>query len=379
MLLFVIGIAIFDPSIAQSQSIYRVVINMGILETIEVSPDNIFNYQIANNENKSQKVKINGTLVYKNSGLRLSYNYTANLQPGLNYFSSDVVSDPNWEFSSNAFKELFLMYKKLPQGTYEYCVTVTPDDHNSEQQFQDAVDACVYYTVNDIFLIDLVTPEDDAEIYEYNPLLSWVVNYPFASELTYKIRLTEQQKGQNKEQTVTRNNPIYTERGLLGTGIVYPVTAKPLEKFQPYVWTVDAYYKGLLLGGAEAWRFTIIEDSVFKAVDVNASYIDIRRERGAIPTTVVGKVKLKYFLSEKRKDLLQIALHQENGKSVKLKDSSWAIKYGDNRTIIDLKNIARLKHGKQYEMEFINADGMRYAVAFTYLNPDLIEAPNTNK
>lgn len=374
-----VGCLLASANVVKAQSLLRVVINMGVLESLEVTPDNIFNYQLVNNESQTQKVTVTGTLVYKQSGLRLSYKYNTTLQPGANHISSDMVLDPHWQFSNSALKDLFLLYKKLPQGTYEYCVSVALDNHNSEQQFEDPIDACVYYTVNDIFLINLVTPEDDAMIYEYNPLLSWVVNYPFASELSYRIRLVQQQKGQSNEQAVTRNNPIYTEKNLLGTGLVYPVTAKPLEPHMPYVWTVDAYYKGLLLGGTEAWKFTIVEDSILKPVPVETSYLDVRREWGAVPLTVVGELKLKYVLNEKRRDVLQLKLYQGKGKEVDLKSNHWDVTYGDNRTILDFKNDSGLKHGKTYDLTVTNTAGLRYVVSFTYMNPDFIEVTPSNK
>ena len=81
---------------------------------------------------------------------------------GYNQFSKEIVQNPQWIFSDAGLKELFNNYQKLPQGTYEYCVDITLQAVTSEQQVGQPVGACTYYTVNDLFLISLITPENDA-------------------------------------------------------------------------------------------------------------------------------------------------------------------------------------------------------------------------
>ncbi|MDI9320988.1 MAG: hypothetical protein QM530_11045, partial [Phycisphaerales bacterium] len=226
-------------------------VDLSLIDGIELNSDNIFNYRIDNRGDKPMQVAVTGRVYYRRSALNFTYKYNLLLQPGINTMSKNNIPNPIWTFSEAGLKELFVNYNKLPQGTYEYCVSVIPQKLSGEQIPSDEPNACTYQTVEDIFLINLVTPENDAKIYEYNPMLAWVVNYPFASELTYKLRVAELKQGQNPQNAVTRNNPMYKDDHVMTTGTVYPVAAKPLQKWQPYVWTVDAYYKGILLGGAE--------------------------------------------------------------------------------------------------------------------------------
>jgi hypothetical protein len=303
----------------------------------------------------------------------MGYTFNTTLQPGMNAFSKDNVGSPTWTFSDNALKELFFNYARLPQGTYEYCVELTIKPQGQETQPSEPVDACLYNTARDIFLINLVSPENDAKLYEHNPMLNWVVNYPFASELTYRVRVAELKKGLNAENAITRNNPMYQDNNVMGTTVTYPVTAKPLETWQPYVWTVDAYYKGILLGGAEVWKFTIIEDSLLKGIPRDQGDIDVKKEEGNMVLYAVGDLKLKYVVEDLQVDDLQLKLTDKSHKEIKLQQKSLHAVYGDNRFVLDFKEKDALKHNKDYILEITSQSGAVYHLLFKYINPDFLQ------
>ena len=221
-------------------------------------------------------------------------------------------------------------------------------------------------------MINLVDPENNAKIYEHYPVFSWIVNYPFASQLTYRIRVSEIKEGQNTVGAITRNNPVYQESNLPQTTTTYPVYGTPLKTFQPYSWTIDAFYKGILLGGAEPWKFTIIEDSELAAIPRNPPYIDIRRERGTTTNYAIGVLKMKYELEDLRTDSLSLSLTDKNGKPVKLQTNSLKAIYGDNRFDLDLKEGATLKHMQPYFLELRSTSGTSYKILFKYVNPDFL-------
>jgi hypothetical protein len=350
----------------------QVLVNLGMLDGLDLTPANIFNYQLINNSGKTQSATVKGTLHYRGSRLQMGYTFNTTLQPGVNAFSKDNVGNPVWTFSDNALKELFFNYARLPQGTYEYCVELTIKPQGQETQPSEPVDACLYNTARDIFLINLVSPENDAKLYEHNPMLNWVVNYPFASELTYRVRVAELKKGQNAENAITRNNPMYQDNNVMGTTVTYPVTAKPLETWQPYVWTVDAYYKGILLGGAEVWKFTIVEDSVTEPIPRETSYLDIRNEKGGTIVYTIGKLKFKYELNDLKSDSLTIRLLYAN-EEIKLKNSLFNAVRGDNRYEIDFTDHPALKHLKIYTAEIANTTGEHFTIRFKYINPEFIQ------
>ncbi len=368
VVMLIICVCFFTKANAQQLAM---LVNLAPIDGIEITPDNIFNYQIINNEGRNRDISVTGTLVYKHTGNRISYKFNATVYPGMNNYSSATVINPEWNFSSSGMRELFFDYKKLPQGTYEYCVEIKLERKLSEEKFPEPIDACIYQTVNDIFLINLVTPENDAKLYERNPMLSWMVNYPFASALTYKLRVAEKKEGQNNENAIVRNNAIYSDNILSSTSQIYPLTAKPLEVNQPYVWTVDAYYKGILLGGAEVWRFTIIEDSFLEeTVPEDVAYLDIRREKTKDPVYAIGQLKLYYSLRDIKTDSLELELFLED-KPVKVKDKYLQAKNGDNRFEIDFTESPRLKHMKVYRLQITNSRREKFMVMFKYVNPKL--------
>lgn len=347
-----------------------VFVNMAPVDGLDITPDNILNFQVQSGLSHSSNALIKGTLVYRKTNLRLSYSFQYNLQPGPNIIPKDAIH-PQYAYSSTALRELFEVHKKLPQGIYEYCVSVSPD-YQSVEGTKEVFNECVYHKSEDIFLINLVDPADDAKLYENYPMLSWTVNYPFGAELTYRLRVAEVKEGQNNIAAISRNNPVYDEKNLLQQSQVYPVYARPLEKFKPYAWTVDAYYKGILLGGAAPWRFTIIEDSLLTGVPKDPSFVDIKRESGAYQLYAPGLLKLKYVLSELRSDSLSLQLTDKNEKNITLKTSQLKALYGDNRFILDFKEEQPLKHLQPYTLLIRSQTGAEYRILFKYVNPELI-------
>jgi hypothetical protein len=347
-------------------------LNLASLDGIEITKDNIIQYQIASSMSQTTHVLVEGTLRYRKSDLRISYRFEVDLLPGINNIRKSV-QEVSLQYSSNALKELFEYYGTLPQGLYEYCVRVVPNYNNSEKNNGVVFNECLYNRATDLFLISLLNPENKAKIYEYQPLLSWVANYAFASQLEYKIRVAEILNGQNATVAINRNNPVYQEQHLQQTSIVYPVYAKPLKVNQPYAWTVDAYYKGILLGGAEPWIFTIVEDSALSAVPRNPAYVDIKKDLAYYDLYAPGILKLKYELKELKQDTLSLTLLDQDNKMVKLPDNLLNCVYGDNRFIINFHEDAPLKHLKSYQLNLQSQTGNIYRILFKYVNPELIK------
>lgn len=375
ILLMLLMVAMALQGRAQGTSL---VVNLARIDGVELNPENVFNYEILNNTGSSKDVAIQGSIHYRNSALKASYNLNIRLQPGNNLIGKERGSSAAWTFSDNGLKELFKDYGKLPQGTYEYCVTVSLKTINPEYDAGEPISECIYQTVNDIFLINLIEPENNAKLYELNPMFSWVVNYPFASQLSYRIRITPVKEGQNNENAINRNNPIYQDNQVMSTSMIYPATAKSLEKFQPYAWTVDAYYKGILLGGAEAWRFTIIEDSLLKEYNAEQSYYDFVGHYGESRITAIGEIKLKY-LSDMMNDSLQVKIIDEQNTPVKVPQSIIGMHNGDNYFIIPIYEKVKLGHGRNYNLQLMNKDKKVFVVPFKYLNPILIDGKKGDK
>jgi len=359
----VAALLVLLPYMAMAQQ--NIIINLAQIDGMPITPDNIFNYQVQSSG--PGKVQVNGTIRYRNSNMSISYSFPYTLRQGMNALSADDVH-PQWQFSSSALQDLFFTYKVLPEGTFEYCVTVTPASVVKEST-NGLFDECLYYRSDDIFMINLVYPEDKAKLIEFNPMLSWVANYTFSNDLTYRIRVAEIKQGQNPVNAVMRNQPVYDESNLMQNSIVYPIYAKPLVVNQPYAWEVDAFYKGLLLGGSETWQF-IIPDTVPVTPKPNLSYIDITREHGANHLYAVGTMKLKYVLEDRQSDVLNLELTDAQNQKCKLSPKTLEAKYGDNRYELDLAGSANLKDKANYTLSITTKTNHQYKLPFQYFNPD---------
>ncbi len=342
-------------------------INLAPVDGVDITPENIFNYQVQSTFQPTNAL-IKGTVRYRNSNQNFSYTFTTMLHPGLNMISGGLVH-PQWQFSSGALQELFLTYGKLPEGTVEYCVTVTPNYKPGAGEPSTVNDAeeCLYHQQEDILLIDLVDPENNAKIHEYNPNLSWAANCSFANELSYRIRVTDMKQGQNPQSAVSRNNPVYDESNLMQNSVIYPIYAKPLVVNQPYAWTVDAYFKGILIGGAEAWKFTIIEDTLLQAAPNNQSYFEFEKHNNDTRVMAMGELKLKYR-ADYAKDTLFLKLTGSDDKEIKLPVNNVPLTPGDNRFSVVFTDQVALKDGGKYIMTITTKRKRTFTVPFTYTN-----------
>jgi hypothetical protein len=250
-------------------------------------------------------------------------------------------------------------------------VNISPVGSSGEIVAGEEITDCLYQRSEDLFLINLVDPENNAKLYEHYPVFSWIVNYPFASQLTYRIRVAEIKDGQNVVNAVTRNNPVYTESNLPQTTTTYPVYSTPLKTFQDYGWTVDAYYRGILLGGAESWKFTIVEDSELKSITPEQAYYEFEKHKGDVRINAIGVIKLKYN-TERQRDTLSVALFDENGKEVNWPEKQYSLSLGDNRIILPLKEKADLRHRTNYTLRVVTKHGKQYEVRFRYINPTFL-------
>lgn len=344
----------------------QVLINMAPIDGMALTPTNIFGYTVQ--ASGSSAVQVKGTLRYRNSGLSFSYSFNYQLQAGNNIIDKGLIN-PQWQFSSSSLRDLFFTYNTLPEGTYEYCVTVIPSSALPETQVT-SFDECLFHRADGIFLINLIDPPNNAKLQEFNPALSWVANYTFVNELNYRIRVAEVKQGQNAVNAVMRNQPLYDEKNLVQNNIVYPVYAKPLEKNKYYAWTVDAYFRDILLGGAETWQFIIPEDTIKTTYPAMRSYIDIKRETGIGQIYILGELKLKYLLDKTKKDILTLQLLDDGNQAITLKPASLTAAYGDNRYELNLKEECNLKHLGSYKLVVTSQTGEQYTLPFKYLNPE---------
>lgn len=351
----------------------EILVDLSPVQGLELNKNLLFQYTVFSSYSTPQNVKLKGRIGIKGTSHVIEYLLNYTVFPGMNKISNGG-GIPVFTFSSNELKELFEQYDKLPQGIVEYCVSIMFNQGHSEIP-QGINSECTFFKNDDLFLINLIYPENNAEIHEYNPLLTWIVTSPYAHSLQYKLRLAELKEGQSNQVAMNRNYTIFEESNIRNTSLLYPFYARPLVANQPYVWTVDVYYKNILLGGSEIWKFTIIDDSTEYGMNITNSYIDIRQEKGIIDIYVANELKLKYNLQESKSDTLNISIYDSKGKEIKLAKeyAQFPIIYGDNRIIISFADKKLLNHLKTYKLVIKNLHQKEYFFNFKYVDEELIK------
>lgn len=359
ILLHLLGIAAYSQ--AADFTISLATVDAGML-----NKKSLFDYQVTSTSNTPKNVLLKGTVKYRNQPHKVSYTLKFLAQPGVNNIT-EHAHRAVFEYSSSPVKELFELFDRLPEGTLQYCVTLHSAD--GETTIAGAED-CTFGKQEDLFLINLVDPENKAELYELNPMLSWVANYPFASSLAYKIKVVEMKKDQNTVNAIKRNNPVYEEKGLMQMSINYPIYAKPLQVGSTYAWTVDAYYKDILLGGAEPWQFTIIEDSLLKINPQDISFYEFEKHQAETQIYAVDSLKLKYE-SFREQDTIQIEYVSADGKS--LLKMAYPCMPGTNMMALDLRATDKFRHAKAYRAIIRLANGKTFTVPFKFIKSEYIK------
>lgn len=332
----------------------------------------LLNYTVISQAAAPVRVRLKGALRFYNAADYIRYEKEVVLQSGLNLIR-EVAAPVALQFSGNALRELYTTHGKLPLGRMEYCVTIEEYRRNGEQMgWQPARQECTFINNDDLFMIELLLPEDGAKLKEFHPQLGWMVNSPLAGELTYRLMLAPKQQHQSKQDAIKRNRLQYDEKNIAGMFQVYPVYAKPLVYDQPYVWNVEAYYKGYLMGTAVPWEFVILPDTLRDSVAYSSAYLDIMKDVGTYNVIAPGVLKLRYELKMSAADSLTFSLLDKDQQPMKFKvPVDGSMKYGDNRMVIDFYNHQPLKHKKKYTLLVSGRHFKDRRIEFTYYNPDL--------
>jgi hypothetical protein len=342
---------------------------MDEIESSQIDSKSIFNYHFLNLGEQIQNCSVVGEIRFRGNNSFIKYSYTSNINKGDNSFASLTVK-PLFTYSDNNIKKLFEQYHTLPSGSFSYCIYIYQRASLEQNQNLIAED-CIYGNNINSLLINLVNPEDKAKLSEQYPMFNWIVNSNIQSELDYRLRVTDLKDGQNPQNAILRNRAILDEKGIKGFQLVYPINSPLLEKWQYYVWTVDAYYKNLLLGSAETWKFVLVDDSITDIVPKEVSYLELNIENGSNLQLIPGILKLKYIENKVRNNKLTIRILNENHKL--LGDLKvWDVVYNENFKEFDLTKNAIFKHRKVYFIQITDESGNSFTVKLKYFNPEFL-------
>jgi hypothetical protein len=348
----------------------EVIIKLNPALSHNLTLQNLTDITIVNDGDALKDIWISGVLKLRSNNQSLKFAKQISLSAGENRIALADIKNVI-VYSSADLRNYAQNSNSLPNGEFEYCVYIIKS--NVEISSDALAEECLYGSSSRNELLSLVSPNDNAKISEYYPSLVWTANLSSFQDITYRLRLAEKREDQNALNAVLRNRALVDISGIIAQMETYPVTAQPLELWHRYAWTVDAYYKSLLIASAEAWSFCLVDDSILAQIPKHQDYLDIRRDKFLKSSYAVGELKLFYDLSEARNESLKIILFDADQQEINLhSNSKVSLKYGNNNFIIKLNANPKLKHLKTYKIRFTNASNLHYDIDFTYINPDFL-------
>jgi hypothetical protein len=111
----------------------------------------------------------------------------------------------------------------------------------------------------DVYPPSLIQVYDRDTISDLMPVFSWTPPFPSPAGqiIQYRIRFTEQMKGQIAEEAMLSNPAVLELEQNQSTVLHYPAYAFYLADGSTYAWQVSAYAGEVLLGRSEVWSFSI--------------------------------------------------------------------------------------------------------------------------
>lgn len=373
--LFILGLLVATPSFLLAQINIQInsfnqyyfntkeclnfsAINLG-LKSVEVQ----FNFKIDNADN----TKI---VEFKTSPVILN--------PGVNLINSMTIGFKDIKYFNNDIYEIETKTGTFPSGNYKVCiwsVCSLPDcaglgsGAGSTEQAE-----CIQIQVENPTPLLLSYPENNSEIEEIRPVYNWIPPAPIASssELNYLMRLVEVNEGQTPSDALMLNRPLIEIEGLVQNTMMHPNDINPLEPGKTYAWQVQAFIGKTYFAKSEQWKFKVKKDTLdLKKVPRNISYVEITGQTGNSMYYAVDYLKIKNEVRFKTGTIL-LNFKDKNGSILKIDQSSFIIKPGDNRLDIDLKNELKFKHGEIYELTGYLLTGELFIIKFTYIDSNLL-------
>lgn len=229
----------------------------------------------------------------------------------------------------------------LPDGSYTYCVELLPV---SMTEWGD--DYCEDIISEFNTFLTLVSPFEGDTIDTPNPLLVWTHNGSFGTaggEEYYRMILVELKEGQNADNGIIANPPLFHKNRLRTHQDMYPFDAKSLQPGQRYGWQVQKVSNGRVTQTSEAWDFVLREPEEKEDI----KYISLKKKPDATVIPVYEKLyfrfdepyqgqKITCRVFDNKNEEIKPNLKHEEGKGDEMTTSENLKNIGYNRYELDI-------------------------------------------
>lgn len=223
----------------------------------------LWSLQLVNASTVPVSVVLRGEVNESNNGeIYVVESAALSVKPGTSRLSYADIPSPRVLKSVPKYQEALQRSGSVPSGNYSYCVKALALSNRAE-----LATSCITQTVVAISPPLLLSPEDNSVLNtQHNLQFNWLPPSPVSGTMPrYKLRIVPIYGTQSKEVAAETNNPWFSAENISQTSYMLPLSARPLQVGQRYVWMVSTTV------GAELLRSEVAEFSIATKQDGNTT------------------------------------------------------------------------------------------------------------
>ncbi len=178
-------------------------------------------------------LKIKAVLKHETYGLLASAEKDIDVTGPVTSFNNKEFDNYDLTEASDELIESISPGGTLPPGGYQCAIMVYDKEGNELSQTE-----TTFYIPESQTTTELVSPGTELNtepdiVVSPNPYFQW-----YGNAKTYDFYLFEVHEGQQSEDDIATNRPVYQQTGISQAGLVYPNFARALEQGKTYAWQI---------------------------------------------------------------------------------------------------------------------------------------------
>ncbi|HRP55598.1 hypothetical protein [Agriterribacter sp.] len=250
----------------------------------------------------------------------------------------------------------------LAAGKYMICYTLVVSSNKTGLPVSEA---CVPVEIDPLTPPLLITPADTSWVESRYPNFTWLPPSPAAMvpQLHYEILLVEMKEGQNAYDAVQKNTPVYMQKYLSAAFLLYPSSARSLERGKHYAWQVIARNGEAYVQKTEAWSFKVKPTDTIVNLDTVA-YPKLKKGYDAHSYICRNNIKFEYN-NETGDSSVKVTIYEWQGEPGRETENR-LIRMKPGQNFIEMEMSTRkYKNRQQYLIEVINDRKETWNLKFT--------------
>jgi len=328
--------------------------------------DGLFNARIYSATAK-RNVSLTITVSERKKGRVLTIKTPAfSINPGSSNIPASAVRPARLQFANNNFSSQIQQSGMLPEGDYEYCFILTPEQGGLDPE--SPAEQCYSAEVTPLSPINLTEPANQDKICLPRPMFSWQPSFPSINGSAYQLILTEVKEKQSATEAINYNLPLISQNGIVAPALNFPASYKELKAGKKYAWQVSMYKNQTVLNRSEVWEFTVdCKDSVKDVPDLTGvGFRDIDDLAKGGFYIAMGGIRFA-MVNPYQAQVLKYEIECLTDPDIKVKKLPVIqLTRGLNEITIDLRNNDAFKDLNYYNLKVWRSDGSTQVLKIFY-------------